>query len=310
MVLKRASALLLCSVLAFTAAAADDPGKVRIDVPALNATVTSSRVLTRGTVVSTSTDISVLVNDVPAQIDLQHKGTKDDPFRWVALLEGEPGRLKLKARLVDQKGRETAASSRHIDFVPLPEFVAIRPVSASGVAPFSIEFTITTALTRAVQKVEIDYDGDGNFDSVTDAVPEHVGFRYETPGIRVASMRVTDDSGVVFTDAAPVTVHSFATMHKILMARWNGFVGDLARGDAANALILVTADAKPRYRKAFTLIQPTLPQFAAGLRTLEPIWITGSTAHYLLTRVESGRLRGYHVYFSRDESGLWKIAQF
>lgn len=310
MVLARASLLLVCLLIPVASVGADDVGKLRIEVPALNATVTSSRIFSRGTVVSTSADVSVLVNDVPAQLDLQHKGTKDDPFRWVVLLDAEPGRLKLKARLVDEKGKERAASTRHIDYVPLPESVSIRPVFTSGIAPLSMQFTITTALTRAVRKVEIDYDGDGQFDEVSDSIPDDAGFNYATPGIRLASVRVTDDAGLVFSDTAPVTVHSFASMHKILTARWNGFVGDLARGDAANALAQVNQEARPRYRRAFTLIQPTLSQFAAGLRTIEPMWITGSSAHYLLTRMESGRLRGYHVYFSRDETGLWKIAQF
>ncbi len=75
-------------------------------------------------------------------------------------------------------------------------------------------------------------------------------------------------------------------------------------------MVHLSPGARPEYERAFNLIRPSLPSFAAGLNAIEPIWIHGSAAHYLLTRTEEGRLRGYHVYFVRDGDGLWRIAQF
>ena len=108
-----------------------------------------------------------------------------------------------------------------------------------------------------------------------------------------------------------VVPQSFATMNALLKAVWRGFGDKLAARDVEGALrFFAGVSSLEKYRQAISAIHHRLPEFANGLQTLDAIWIRNGAAHYLLRRTEDGRVRGYHVYFARNESGLWKIVQF
>jgi hypothetical protein len=40
------------------------------------------------------------------------------------------------------------------------------------------------------------------------------------------------------------------------------------------------------------------------------IKVEGSSATYILTREEDGAMMKYTLYFAKDDSGLWRIAQY
>ena len=67
---------------------------------------------------------------------------------------------------------------------------------------------------------------------------------------------------------------------------------------------------REKYSTPLMLITPSLPQFAADIATIRPVYVRGDVAHYLLTRTIDGVVRGYPVYFTRGTDGLWKLVQF
>lgn len=113
------------------------------------------------------------------------------------------------------------------------------------------------------------------------------------------------------TSMAAVAPQSFATMNALLKKVWSGFRDALGARDIEGALrFFAGTSSREKYRQAITAIRDVLPEFAEGLQTVDPIWIRDGAAHYLLRRKEEGRVRGYHIYFARNDNGLWKIVQF
>jgi len=163
----------------------------------------------------------------------------------------------------------------------------------------------------AIVRYEFDLDGDGTYETSSLSYPDSLHLTYPIPGIRIASARLTTNDGAVLTASAPVVVQSFAVMDGLLRQQWNSFTAALAAADVDKALAqLADGEVRTKYKPALDLIRPTLPQFAAGLETIEPVWISANAAHYLLIRNEEGRRHGYHIYMVRDASGRWKISQF
>lgn len=311
----------LVVLLAIRSVHADDAGgQVKIDSPRDNAVITAASIQVSGTVIARTRDLGVTVNDVAARLDLDHAGTKGDPFRWFAEVEAPAGRVKLKARLrFPERGdgdegddNGGGASTLHVQFVPVPRRIRLEASPSSGIAPLDVTFAVRTDPADEIGRFELDYDGNGSWDLTADSIPDDgLVFRYSASGIRLPIARVTMKDGTVATATAVIHAQSFTTTNALLKDVWSGFGQSLAKKDVDAALEwLAGGAARDKYRSRLTLIRASLPQFATGIRTLHSVWIREDVAHYLMTRTEDGRLKGYHVYFTRDANGLWKIVQF
>ncbi|HEY0372451.1 MAG TPA: hypothetical protein VGD79_10640 [Thermoanaerobaculia bacterium] len=307
----RASVLILWAVLA--AGGAD--AQIKIDSPAKNAVIATPLVYASGTLVAANRNVGVTVNDVPAILDLEHAGTKNDPFRWSAALQPEPGKVKLKARIhmPGKPGSDDGegASVVHIDFAPRPSRLILTPVRASGITPFDVTFSAGIDNPADVVRFEIDFDGNGTWDQTAATMPDKLTNRYATPGIRLAAARVTLRDGSTASATTIVHAQTFKTTNALLKQVWAGFRQSLASGNVEAVMPWFAADSvRDKYRRPLETIRASLLSFAAGIQTLDAIWIRNDAAHYLATRVENGRPTGYHVYFTRDATGLWKVLQF
>jgi hypothetical protein len=271
--------------------------------------IATRRILVQGTVAGPR-DLGVTVNGMVADLDLTRTGTTEDPFFWTATLAAEPGAFTVSATATTIGG-EQATVTRDIQFAPAEEWVEIEPIDRSGPAPLATKFRLRTESAEAITLYEVDLDGDGSFEVSSATLPEDLSFTYPTPGPRMIAARVTTATGRTLAGAVTIFVHSFATMNEMLQRQWSGFVSALGSGSVDAALPYLAGDeAKQKYKRGLDLIRPTLSQFAGGITRIEPIWISGRAAHYLLTRNEGTKLRGYHVYFVRDIHGVWRIAQF
>ena len=187
----------------------------------------------------------------------------------------------------------------------------LQAVPSSGTAPLDVDFQIRTAPGQHIAKYELDLDGDGTFETVSGTLPQPLAHHYDSPGLHLVSVRATDSNGQVTVSSAPVEVDSFAVVDAIIQTRWSAFRALLAAGRIDDALAFFAGDAeREKYRGPLQLIQPTLPEFAADMATIRPIYVRGDIAYYLLTRTINGTTQGFPVYFNRGTDGLWKIVQY
>lgn len=282
-----------------------------ITTPPNDALITSARITVRGTAEATSRNIAVIVNDVAANVDLEHAGTSADPFQWSIDLQPASGRVKLTARIVDAKRSGGPTAIRHVAFAPEEHAVLMTVSPAAAVSPASTHVTLRPHLDDEITRVQLDYESDGTFDDDVTGFVDSFDHEFATPGIRTISARITFSDGTIRNASTTFTAGSFATVNAILQSTWRGFGDALAKRDIEGALEFVADSRREKYRPALTLIRPTLPQYAADTRRILPVEISGdNTAHYLLTRVQNGETHGYHVYFARTSNGFWKIVQF
>jgi len=309
----------LAMLLTIRGLEAAEAGQVKIDAPALNALIAAPSIHVSGTVIARTRNLGVTVNDVAARLDLDHAGTKNDPFRWFAEVDSPAGRVKLKARLHfpgtagGNEGDESngGASTRHVQFVRVPETVRLETSPSSGIVPLDVTFALRMDRPGEVVRFEVDTDGNGTWDRTATSVPDDLVVRYSTPGIRLVTARVTMQDGSTASAVTAISAQSFQTMNALLKEVWSGFRQSLASGDVDAALRWFAADSvREKYRRPLTQIRSSLPAFAGGIGTIDAVWIRGDVARYLASRVENGRPTGYHVYFGRNANGLWQIVQF
>jgi hypothetical protein len=283
--------------------------RVFFDSPADHATVTTSRILVTGTATG-KRDIGITVNGFPAEVDLTPDGTPQNPYHWFSDVAAQPGGVVLHAVAIDAANAKGDAT-RTITFVPPANTLNIRAVPSSGPAPLAVSFDVSTSFPEQITRYDLDLDGDGVYELSSATVPDAVASTYTTPGIHTINMRATDVNGAITTTSTAVCVQTFSVLNTLLQQRWSQFLTAMSSG-SVDAVLAQLADsaARNKYYGPLNLIKPTLSQFAAGLTTIQPIFIHASVAHYLLTRTENGKLMGYHVYFVRDANGVWKVVQF
>lgn len=272
--------------------------------------ITSQSIVVRGTS-SGPAQMGVSVNGVAAILDLSHAGTAADPFRWVATIRpAEPGMvlLRAKATVPDCAAYETV---RPVAYRPLPRGVELRAYPSSGAAPLDVELQLDGPPTRlrSIKRYEMDWDGDGKFESTAEAMPAATLF--ELPGIREARVQITDGEGQTEVLTVPVAVESFESVNRLLQELWREFTDALKREDIEGALALMLDDAtRAKYRGPLRLIRPTLAVFASEIGTIDAVYIRGGVGHYILTRRIKGETFGYPVYFQRRADGIWRLVQF
>jgi hypothetical protein len=281
---------------------------VEILSPSDRTTITTTRIFVSGSVVA-GFDIGVMVNGVPAAVDLTRAGTASDPLRWYAELTAAPGPLTIEATAVNASGGRGTAS-RTITFAPASDSVSLLASVSSGAVPLSAAFSVDIRLSSLATLYELDLDGDGFYESRSGDLPARISQTYAAPGTFHPSVRITTADGQTVTAAATVVAQPFAALDQLLRGIWNGFAGAFARGDINAALQLMTSSAQTRYHDQLLLIRSDLPTIAASVQKVLTKSIGARVAHYLVTRTEGGQTMGHHIYFVRDRNSVWRLEQF
>jgi hypothetical protein len=281
---------------------------ITIISPADRATVTAARIQVSGSVVA-GADVGVMVNGVPAAVDLTHAGTASDPLRWYAELTETPGPVTITATAFNAGGG-AGTVARTITFAPGSDTVSLLASVNSGAVPLGVAFSVDANIASPVTSYEFDLDGDGFYETRSTELPASLSNTYAAPGTFQPAVRITTSAGQTFVATTAVVAQSFAAVDQLLRAIWNGFAGALAAGNVDAALQLMTGPAQLRYRDRLLLIRSDLPAIAASVQKVLTKNIGARTAHYLVTRIEGGQTMGHHVYFVRDKNNVWRLEQF
>lgn len=283
---------------------------VAIIAPAEGAVLDRRPLVVRGTAAGDA-DLGVTVNGTPVRLDMSHAGTAADPYPWVATLSVVAGPVTLDAAATAPNGRNAHAIV-HVTFTPPDDqLVEIAAFPSYGTAPLDVQFQVTAKTHHAIVHCELDLDGDGTFETTLPSLSGFASTQYAQAGLREVKVRATDDAGTVMTASTVVGVDTFAAVDALIQGRWRSFLGFLAARDVDHALALFAGDKeREKYRAPLNLIAPSLPQLAADIAVIRPVYVRGDVAYYLLTRTINGVVRGYPVYFARSNDGLWKLVQF
>jgi PKD repeat protein len=180
----------------------------------------------------------------------------------------------------------------------------------SGVAPMEVKFSVLTTLARPITGVVLDADGDGVADFSSTALPESILFTYTQPGLYYATILLTDDQGLTYSDTITVNVLSLTELDALLKSRWEGMKTALTNKDTEGAIRFFADSSKEMYRYNFTLMNNLLPQIASDIGQIQFVRMVENGAAYEMNAAQDGQVYSFYVLFVMDVDGIWKIRSF
>lgn len=138
-------------------------------------------------------------------------------------------------------------------------------------------------------------------------------YKLTGPGIYYFTATVTEN-GKTYTDVEAIKVVDGADLDSMFKAKWNGMKTALLQNDIEAAVSYFTQKTSSDYRDMFTTLSDQLTSLVDGMQEIEPVYYNNSTVQYSIKRVEI--IQGvsyditYHIYFTLDEDGIWKILRF
>ena len=282
--------------------------RITITAPEPDSVIPSAAIAVRGTVTGTK-DVAVTVNGLIAEIDLSRAGSASDPFVWFVDIPAMDGELELIATATTRTGAK-ATDQRVVQFQASPRAIDLSASPRSGVAPLEVVVHVSARQASDVERYEIDFDGNGVPELSVADLPSIISHTYETPAEYSVIVRTVMSDGTTETAATSVLAHSWITMDGLLRASWSRIASALSRQDVDSALRDFSLPAQQKYGSTLRTIRPSLSAYIQSIVSIDPVWIRGNAARYLLRRVQNGRTFGYHVYFTRGSDGVWRLTQF
>lgn len=185
---------------------------------------------------------------------------------------------------------------------------AFSTLNASGdFPPLLAGFKLSAPVRSAIQRVDVDFDGDGVLDVSTTNIEATLDNHYTDPGAHIAKFHVTDVDGQVHTLEYAVVLSHIAQTDVLLRGIYTEFLASLKTGSIDAALKTFTAGVYEKYKAIFTSLQPDLPQIVDQLGELQEGIVGEEMAEYVLVRNVNGTKSAFIFYFLKSEDGVWRI---
>jgi hypothetical protein len=265
--------------------------------PANNGTVDGDVITVTGTV-QASVNSGITVNGTVAAIDTSGNFYANG-------IQLATGMNTITATLTTLDGQMTTRSVVVSSTGPAP--VKITATPTDGLGPFGVEFDIAPRNDVALQKVELDFEGNGTIDETIVVEPWTTTVTYSGSGTINAVVRVTDTSGAVHTQSIPIVLMSQTALDQTLRAVWDGMKTALGAGDKARAMQNLDASAQQRYGPAFDVLLPGMPQIVGSFAEPQSVTLSTGMGEYAINRTINGENRIFFIYFGRNSDGVWRL---
>ena len=268
--------------------------------PTDSSTVNNNYVNVRGTV-QAAPNSGIEVNGVVAAIDASgHFYANGVPIKL--------GSNTLMATLTTPIGQTSERSITVSSTGPGPFKVAASP--GEGLSPLTVIWDIGAQSDVAIQKVELDIDGNGSFDQTMTSDPFAFEVTYTGVGTVMAAVRVTDVQGGVYTEVTPIVIADAAALDQTLRAVWNGMKSALSAGDKPSAMRYLDPSMQLKYGSVIDVLLPNMAQIVGSFSDLRFVSVSSGLGEYAINRTINGENRLFFVYFSRNADGVWRVGSF
>jgi PKD repeat protein len=139
----------------------------------------------------------------------------------------------------------------------IPDLVLQADIT-QGVTPLSVTFTYELRSNQTIDKLAIDFNGDGRDDFSTRKPPPTVQNTYTTPGLYVATLTITDGRGV-HKASIGIEVGTTDARDSLFRSVWDAMNAALVRGDVNGALSSLNARAQEKYGRVFNGLVADMP---------------------------------------------------
>jgi len=214
----------------------------------------------------------------------------------------------------------TQSVSRTVQYNPnVANPVRFVGVTAADFSPLRIPFTLQTTPPPgqpSITRVQIDFDGDGTFDSDSASIPSNIAHSYAAPGIYLTRARVTYDDGDGMTPPAVhestfrIQMHQLAYTREVLCTVYYAMKHRLQANNVASALNTIASDKRSEYQAIWAAAGNNLPTIATGLGDIALGRIADISAELTMAVPDDanpGDYLGFPVLLARDATGVWRI---
>jgi hypothetical protein len=178
---------------------------------------------------------------------------------------------------------------------------------ACGVAPLSVTFEVMSRSDVPLNKVTIDYDGNGTTDYTSLSAATPVPFGYPIPATYQAQFTVTDVQGNVFHETLTIVVQDVGAADQMFQLLWNGMHAALVSGDKVSALRYLNGPAQAKYDPVFAVLMADMPTIVASYTSLQRFAFGSGMTEYALNRSIDGVNRIFLINFIQDDDGVWRF---
>jgi hypothetical protein len=279
--------------------ATTSPGFVQITSPAPDTVINASTVLVQGTVnVPAGIEVGVTINGVLAAV---HSGT------FAAIVPVASDTTSLTAVATTAIGTTASHSIPVSVSTTQGPSVTLEADPKNGLTPLITQFVVRSDFVPV--NVELDIDSNGTIEYNGSQV-ENQRFFLTQAKFYIATARVTDPLGAVFTVNTVVQVYDQNELDTLLQSKWAGMKDALIAGDVPGALGQILADSRDEYASVFNSVGVRISEFGSDMPRIEPVYFEGDYAKYRLRRPEQFGEMTYYVYLSIDTDGIWRIQSF
>lgn len=290
---------------------AGTPLTLSVLAPANSATIGSPKVQVHGTFTGPP-NTGISVNGVAA---LQ----SGNAFlsREVSLV---PGTNTITVRATTSAGA-TQEVTRSVTYDSNAEpVITFGSVLVGDFAPFSTRFLIGLKAgipNPLIQRLRIDFNGDGTNDLDTTDATTRLSFRYQSPALYLASAEVTLDDGVpgtpveVITATRRVIAEDLDITRATLCNAYEVFRSRLRTWQYTGALELFNIDVRPKYAPFFEGLGVNGTTVADGLGEIADGVIGLDDVELQLVRpipLQPGRFHRFPLQFERNPDGVWRVS--
>lgn len=275
------------------------PGSVSIVItdPAPGATIESDRYNVRGTFQGPP-NTGVVVNDRTAY-------TVGGQFALNALpLVAGSNTITATATAFDGRSATTSVT---VSASPKPPDLVLNVDTSRGFAPLTVTFTYTRTSPWAINKLYMDFDGDGRDDYRTNKAPVSVQNTYTQSGLYHPTLTITDIAGVTTKADLAIEVSSLDSRDALLLSVWDPMNDALVRGDVAAALGYLNTRAQEKYGPIFDDLRPDMPAIVASYSRPQRVSAGSEILEYAINRTIDGENQIVFVYLLRDADGVWRL---
>ncbi|MBZ0092494.1 MAG: hypothetical protein K8F27_09770 [Sulfuricellaceae bacterium] len=227
-----------------------------------------------------------------------------DGNQFYANVPLQPGTNTLTVTATTPDGAVVTQTATVTSSGPSPIEVTASP--EQGIAPLAVSFLVGNHTANGIQRIDVDFDGNGTVDFSTTDPAAPISFTYTKPGIYQAQVTVTDSLGI-HSQTVLVSVLDAAKMDQMFKAMWDGLNGALIAKDKTKALQYLNSQAQDKYGPVFDALLPIMPQIVSSYSPPQSVSISSEIGEYAINRTIDGQNRIFLMYFMRDVDGVWRL---
>lgn len=272
-----------------------------IDTPSDQSISKANRIPVIGNFVSSSKEISVLINGEVAEVQGARFG-----FSGFTLLSSD---TLVEAKIKNACSESVVVASRvkyfKSDNFPSPLMSA---TPSNGIAPLVSSLRVQNPNGVNYSNVEWDFNGDGIVDTSGPFLFE-VSHTFSSSGLYQPKVALKDSSGSIYEASVILNVVAIDKLVNLLQDKWSMLFNAVQSHDTAVALQLMDSEVREKYRTVF-LNSGSYPILSALVGDLDFKELYGPYATFTKKALINGIEENFFVKFKMDEAGFWKIRFF